>query len=260
MKYPTIYIIILFSILPFICLGQEYKFTYEINWKKYDCRPNNNYHGYSTLLVKENSSSIYFDASNLNGKVEYKGSSVSSSSLGRVFDYAIYKYKDSLKLFQPIASNVYYYQEKRPTIDWQIKEDTATILGYLCQKAVGIFSGKTYEVWFTEEIPISNGPDKFGGLPGLIFRIEDSEKKISFRLNEITPLNAETTSKNAPIGIKLLRKDFYAREADYFINRKNYMTGIINNSMTFTVRNKKMTVDEFFEDIKNDYLCLVKID
>jgi GLPGLI family protein len=51
--------------------------------------------------------------------------------------------------------------------DWEITNETNTINGFLCKKAIS----KTYTgnfVWFTEDIPINAGPEKFSGLPGLI--------------------------------------------------------------------------------------------
>ena len=73
---------------------------------------------------------------------------------------------------------------------WQITADTATVLGYLCQKATTTFRGRSYEAWFSPEIPINDGPWKFFGLPGLILKITDTENIFSFvcvGLENLTP-------------------------------------------------------------------------
>lgn len=62
-----------------------------------------------------------------------------------------------------------------------IGKDTA-ILGYQCKKANTSFAGRNYTAWFTTEIPISEGPYKFRGLPGLILKISDSEKQHVFTI------------------------------------------------------------------------------
>lgn len=74
---------------------------------------------------------------------------------------------------------------KHPFTDykWELTNDFKTILGLRCRKAIGyepVYSekkGKTVKserlliAWFTTKIPISAGPDIYGGLPGLILEI-----------------------------------------------------------------------------------------
>jgi len=67
-------------------------------------------------------------------------------------------------------------------VDWEITEDYKNILGYECQKATTTFTarnGKTTEIvaWFTTEIPISSGPYRYAGLPGLILEITNPFKR-----------------------------------------------------------------------------------
>ena len=72
-----------------------------------------------------------------------------------------------------IGDDYYRYEEQMEPQEWIICEDTLTILNYLCQKAVCTWRGRNYTAWFTESIPISEGPYKFHGLPGLIVKIAD---------------------------------------------------------------------------------------
>ena len=75
---------------------------------------------------------------------------------------------------------VVYYREASPGFSWQITEDTATVAGYLCRKATASFRGRTWNSWFTTDIPANAGPWKFQGLPGLILKAEDSERDFTF--------------------------------------------------------------------------------
>lgn len=68
------------------------------------------------------------------------------------------------------------YTEPMPVQDWAISDDTLSVSGYLCQKATCRFRGREYIAWFTMDIPVSNGPWKFGGLPGLIMKVYDEDK------------------------------------------------------------------------------------
>lgn len=74
----------------------------------------------------------------------------------------------------------YCYEEEIPHIDWDLAEDTKTILGYECQKATGNLHGRKWEVWFTPEVPVMNGPWKFSGLPGLILEATDDSGLYNF--------------------------------------------------------------------------------
>ena len=70
--------------------------------------------------------------------------------------------------------------------NWQLQEGTDTVAGYDCQKATLNFRGRNYTAWFTTEIPISEGPWKLFGLPGLILKAEDSEQLFSFVMIGLT--------------------------------------------------------------------------
>jgi GLPGLI family protein len=88
------------------------------------------------------------------------------------------------------------YSEILPAYDWKIRDDTLTVTDYLCQKAECSFRGRNYIAWFTVDIPVNNGPWKFGGLPGLIMKIYDSDKLYVFEC-----VSVETYKKRYPIKI-----------------------------------------------------------
>jgi len=64
--------------------------------------------------------------------------------------------------------------------DWQLTSETENILGYTCYKATTTYTephpagGKDLvrhiTVWFAPDIPLSFGPQGYGGLPGLILK------------------------------------------------------------------------------------------
>ena len=72
------------------------------------------------------------------------------------------------------------YSESIPVQNWVISDETLTVAGYLCQKAICKFRGREYTAWFTTDIPINNGPWKFGGLPGLILKVYDKDKLFTY--------------------------------------------------------------------------------
>lgn len=70
-------------------------------------------------------------------------------------------------------------------INWKYLQGEKNILNYSCKKAVGTFRGRNYTAYYSEKIPISNGPYKFNGLPGLIMEISSDDKFIKFEASQI---------------------------------------------------------------------------
>lgn len=82
--------------------------------------------------------------------------------------------------FDKIVPYRYLVKGKVADTEWQLYEDTMSIGGYKCSKATGKYAGRTWTVWYTEEIPSLAGPWKLRGLPGMIFKAEDNEGIFSF--------------------------------------------------------------------------------
>lgn len=76
--------------------------------------------------------------------------------------------------------NFLLIKENFERIDWEILDEKKKIGKYDCQKAIGFFRGRNYEVWFTFSIPSFFGPWKFHGLPGLILQATDKENEVNF--------------------------------------------------------------------------------
>ncbi len=67
-------------------------------------------------------------------------------------------------------------------ISWNLTNETKKIGENMLQKATANFGGRSWVAWFNKEVNISEGPYKFRGLPGLIFRLEDSGSNFIFTL------------------------------------------------------------------------------
>ena len=89
----------------------------------------------------------------------------------------IFKVGDEITVYSrmphPLQRYDCWHKEPYPLQQWSIQNDTLTVCGYKCQKAVCHFRGRNFEAWFAPDIPVSQGPWKFGGLPGLILKLYD---------------------------------------------------------------------------------------
>lgn len=87
-----------------------------------------------------------------------------------------------------LNSSLIKYEEEIPRFNWKITNERKTILSYSCKKATTTFRGRTYAAWYTEAIPLSNGPWKFNGLPGLILEVSDSKGDYFFSCTKVEKL------------------------------------------------------------------------
>lgn len=113
-------------------------------------------------------------------------------------------------------------------IDWHFINETKKIDKYICKKATTKFRGRSYVAWYSEEIPISIGPWKFHGLPGVIINITDDTNKVSFIIEKIeipydsADLNLGSFDKTNLISIEELlvkRKNAKIKSEELFKNK-----------------------------------------
>lgn len=77
-------------------------------------------------------------------------------------------------------------------LDWQLLNEVKTINNFKCNKAVVNFRGRTFIAWYTTEIPISAGPWKLHGLPGLILEAADIDNLYTwYATNILYPLEEQ---------------------------------------------------------------------
>lgn len=78
-----------------------------------------------------------------------------------------------------------YLVSQYPFQRWSLTDETATVLGYKCQKATCHWRGRDFVAWFASDIPIRRGPWLFGGLPGLILKVYDKDRHYTFEVVSI---------------------------------------------------------------------------
>ena len=81
--------------------------------------------------------------------------------------------KNKISVYTRVFGSKYLVEEDVPEMNWIIDEDSVqTVLGYECHKATTKFRGREWIVWYADAIPMSLGPWKLNGLPGLILQAE----------------------------------------------------------------------------------------
>ena len=147
------------------------------------------------------------------------------SNLKLIFDRS----KGMINAHEMIFINKYHYTEPIPQLQWTMARGDSTVLGYPCHKATTRFRGRDYIAWYTEEIPLSYGPYKFRGLPGLITCIYDKDRDHIFTLQgfERAPLG-EVIYRNKKSYFKTTRERLQQAIRNYMTNPSGYSTPKIN--------------------------------
>ncbi len=76
-------------------------------------------------------------------------------------------------------------QDSITYMNWELLNDTATINGILCQKALGKYNKMQYTAWFAPSIPVAVAPLQYRGLPGLLIKCTNNMKKTTFEMIEL---------------------------------------------------------------------------
>ena len=103
-----------------------------------------------------------------------------------------------------IYGKVFLVKDELKPLDWKLESETKFIGNYECRKAtftreVEVIKSSTFEnseddskdgelqrekqtqtitAWYTTQIPINNGPEKYHGLPGLILEVNTGKQQI----------------------------------------------------------------------------------
>src|SRR5690625_217000 len=93
--------------------------------------------------------------------------------------------KGTIQMVSTIRGTTQQINDTPPSLNWHITDESKEIGGYIAIKAEVTFRGRDFEAWFTPEIPISAGPWKLHGLPGMILEVNDKEGQYSWYARNI---------------------------------------------------------------------------
>lgn len=156
----------------------------------------------------------------------------------------------SIKSYDKVFIDRYVYEEPVPEIQWGLIDEMQEICGYICHKATCSFRGRNWTAWYSEQIPIDNGPWKFGNLPGLILKIEDDDCEHIFEAISIRNSNSDFGLTQYHY-IKTTREKFNKALEEYKSNPGDFIIGtptVLKSKNGSTVPNNRM----FFNPIEKE--------
>lgn len=141
------------------------------------------------------------------------------------FTFEIYKNYPAgmLSYADKVIPSSFIYEEKLSAFQWELLNEDSLIGAYAVQKARLRYGGRLWYAWYTLEIPVSDGPYKFSGLPGLILKISDSQGHYVFEMTAIERLKEAVAIAFYDMDyVKTNRKGFLDAEENFrhdIINR-----------------------------------------
>ena len=145
-----------------------------------------------------------------------------------------YKNNEILTHYGKWGTEQRFYDEPLEEMTWVIGDSTTNILGYECIKAETEYHGRHWEAWFTPEIPVSFGPWKLRGLPGLILNA-NAGKGFEFTATGIQSSDRILTPIFNPENYnKTDRKKALADEEYYQNNRQAIISAQFGGNVQFS--------------------------
>lgn len=103
-------------------------------------------------------------------------------------------------------------EDELKTLKWKLTGDQKIILDYTCQKATTKRDTSNVIAWFAPELPIQNGPESYGQLPGMILEVNENN---GYRVITATGFSENTEKIQAPKkGKKISLKAYEKLEAE----------------------------------------------
>ena len=129
-----------------------------------------------------------------------------------------------ISYYDRVFTDHYVYTDSVP-IAWQLGEGSEMVCGHTCSVATAQFRGREWTAYYAPDIPVGRGPWKFGGLPGLILRIEDSTGDQRFTATSLRTAHSDIYMDKDRDDFKTTRERFNKQLKDYKNNPGQIVSG-----------------------------------
>lgn len=140
-----------------------------------------------------------------------------------------YPASDTIRIKDVIDQDIYEYDTFKSEFHWQLCDSTKTISGFEAYKATCRYHGREWMVWFSPDIPFSDGPWLFCGLPGLVLEAHDKDNLFFFHLTGLTS-NPEPKKDWLGKGKQTDRITFLKKRHQYLKNLPRISNAIIGTN------------------------------
>ncbi len=247
MKY-----IIVFFVISTSCFSQNFSFIYETNYKL-NSEKQDDISSDNMILDIQNNTSIFRESQ------DRKTDSIKLNNGNGMFKMGV---ENQFYVKKELSQNkiekiiTYLGTDYSLAIDekliWKISPEQKTIGKYKSQKAETIYGGRNWTAWFTTELPFSDGPYIFNGLPGLIISIQDENNEYSFTMIQVKKSENFFDSRSKTIKIDWKK---YENLAKSYFNDPYDLNSKLGRKVTMTDPNgKQMDISEISKEVQNEII------
>jgi len=234
---------LIFVLLTSFCFGQKMSFIYEVNYRL-NRQMSDQFTTKTMILDFVDKESIFRES--MDRKSDSLRMNNGSPMLSSGFENQFYIKKDlsNHKISKIITNGQFcYLLPIDDTINWEISSDKKKIGIYNSQKAVTTYGNREWTVWFSNDIPINDGPYIFSNLPGLIISITDSSGDYKFDLVQVKKSSNLFDARTKPILINWNKYDQLAKA--YYDNPNAEIEQKIRNAKKVIMQDAHGNVIDF---------------
>ncbi len=126
-----------------------------------------------------------------------------------------------------IFGSDYLISDSIPKTEWKITNEPRTIAGFECRKAVcRIFDSIVVIAFYSDEIIPSNGPESFGGLPGMILGLAIPKLHTTWYATKLEMVNQSQNNIYAPKEGKKYSIPQFRNEMELLIKQREWLKKI----------------------------------
>jgi GLPGLI family protein len=127
---------------------------------------------------------------------EEENRTVASSWWRIAWDNLVYTDQSTQTLIQEksVYEQTYRITDSIPRYEWKLDGEYREIAGYSCRKATTIIYDSLYVIaFYTDQIPVSSGPETFCGLPGMILGVVLPRVNYTFFASKVEAMPLQET-------------------------------------------------------------------
>jgi GLPGLI family protein len=140
----------------------------------------------------------------------------------------------TVKTSRNVFQEQFQFDSKIRQMQWKIMDEVRVIAGYTCRKAVGtLFDSVVVVAFYTDDIMVSGGPERFAGLPGMILQVTIPRMYTTWMATKIE-IKQPTDQELAPTikGKTIKEEEIINKTLSTF---KQYSTSLAHRSIWWTL-------------------------
>lgn len=159
---------------------------------------------------------------------------------------------NNMRIWDSNMGSKYRYDIDMADLIWELGDSIKNVVGYECQNAYADYHGRKWEVWFTPDIPIKDGPWQLFGLPGLIMEATTDDGLYSFEIIGIQECKEPFKPPFEDERYFITKRKSFLKQKDYSRKNRAAMVNAMTNGKV-NLSNSINSSENNIDFIETDY-------